>query len=802
MAKHSHGYKVDLGGNGFTTYVHGHRHVIKGGVVQEFCRGDMCHAHNSITGLTPSSKKSVINTKLRDFGAAGKLKRTSINLYPSSAGQLPGTFLEFNVARDVSGTARYAFDIDMEQVLKQSSYGSFLNNNLDPSVKEAVISLTKIVNIEVTRRRVDVEIDDEVIASSRQTGYKTPISEDVKKIRDRKQLDYKNMGSIKEISMGYGYQVRTFTGTDLSVPLDGIYEYGVKMEVEDGIVGFLNQKLRELSTASTGIKGWLEYSSAPKYLDSSGQRFTKSYRNKVKRDYGSTLTPVENAVATYAEILSCVSAPTKGTKVVNTLYPLVNTCGGNMKGVSLAGELIDDLEARIRDSMGSSVHGNSTSTKKNSNSVKSREKTDFNKLTVEKFFSNQTLDVSYQENIGYDFMNISNSGQAGLKVISSDGVRSRTERELNKFSKKSVVSVSEEVESLVGDPQKSSALSNLTLSQETFLTPEIVYAGEFTINTQGDDISRQNTEQYDEAASQLKSTNLNKNNPLYTDSINSLQELLGSSGISILSESENYSGLSEDDGTFFVDDAGIFEETEGFVSKNMEEEAVTEYDDYSKGTEELTSVLAFGLLPASEEDPALPAERYDLAEPENIISSLSVDEVGNMPLQIKSIVLSSESGPKKDWLGGEDSLNSSKFESLYAFNYNTIAQVEVLSYRDLKSGAKEAVWSPLLSSNLRRAEKNPLRCRLRRYSNSKIGVTIDQTLSAPIYDSFFITAGPKVKLLKNRKSNSKTTVSKKMKGYISSQNEVFRNSGTPAIVRTTNPAPKIKGGFFNRYVPK
>jgi len=206
------------------------------------------------------------------------------------------------------------------------------------------------------------------------------------------------------------------------------------------------------------------------------------------------------------------------------------------------------------------------------------------------------------------------------------------------------------------------------------------------------------------------------------------------------------------------------------------------------------SALISGL---SEEERALDLDLFDITSENNVVESMSTKDLKNLPIQIKCLILSRSNSVMQNWLEGEvDS-------DLFDVTYNSIVEVQTLSYRkDSNGNSTISEWSPLTNSDIKKANKQALRCRLANYSNLSFGVEQKQELAAPIIDSQFIISGPRVSSSQN--ANKKSTAQQKDQemGKVNSMIRNNKKTTTPSNAssaigsRTRTSAATMTGGGY------
>jgi len=179
------------------------------------------------------------------------------------------------LSRDADGGSRFMFAFDMRSFLKHNSiYGNLLNRE-SPAIRNQILENAKVREVTLLRRRVkDVKTlnklgsiatgqilfdkaepyESLILTATGPTGVLAERNNSKAVLREA-DLVVSNADSATGI---YYY-----TGQDktMSSVTDGLYQYGVRLDVEDGTTGFLRSITDELVRAREDIKLYLEYAS-------------------------------------------------------------------------------------------------------------------------------------------------------------------------------------------------------------------------------------------------------------------------------------------------------------------------------------------------------------------------------------------------------------------------------------------------------------------------------------------------------------------------------------------------------------
>jgi len=736
----------------------------------------------SKTTLRRSSGESKIapDIRIKDYSSLKSLV-VDTSLVPLSAEETLSPIREFSATQDASGNVSFIFDLDMISALKQTSFGSIFTREIAPAVKSQILLNAKILSMEVIRNRVGTLEKPVVVATASQKGNRSLLKPYKQKIRDRENMvDASTVGTVFEMNMQGPSDIRTFSGTDYSLPTDGKYSYTVKISMSDAIAIYLRAKLGELKSAAKDAADWSEEVSGQNYSNSSRSSFSYIGSRAIRKKYKNKNTPIENALSVYSEIAGDVFAATTSTNIIDMAYPMINSVTGSPKGTSFVATMIRSLENNMTNLLGDQISTSQPSTETGRQPSGASPKA--TPPEFEKTFdaADQLIDAS-QSGTGYVFISRPPSN-SGVNVISKRDYESRLDAEVSAYSDGETVSKPPElIDNTILSDAKISSLVNISKSLPTYLTPSSVVTPDAVFDLVS-------TNKWDKEISQsaVESLRKYKSGTLTTEGF-SLQ-LLGVLGITceILGRKVRTGSAG---GTFAVDsdDQGaIFSTTDDFTSKNIEESDVKCADESEI---EPTNDIADALLPALEAGPETSAAGLDLSlfdntSDEGMLKNLNLKTIRSLPLQIKCLFLSNSTDTKQNWL-------ESNIESL-DISFNSIGRIETLFYGKDSNGNAISEWKPLTQLKLNQAADNSIRCRIKNYSNSELGIGQSDDIAAPIMNSQFVIGGKNIS--KNRDISTNSTP-QKMRDKIEAQNELVRNElvNVGACAETTSaPTGKTK----------
>jgi len=383
-------------------------------------------------------------------------------------------FSDLWLSRDTDGTARFMFAFDKKSFLQRNSVYGWMLERLSESTRNVILNAASVRNMTILRRRVkDVKSLNKL--GSPYTGEilfdkdEPYVSLVMTANGDGNFLNERNGGaaSIREsnllISSGNDdVGIQYYTGQDKTMKLmtDGLYQYGVRIDMEDGIQEHLRKKTAELLHINEDLKLYLDYSMRlgmtkylqevadphikhdnerlASYLETGGHydpiknRFTNRFSEFMEEQHQTPTAPFYQkypwvyAPAKYTEALALISQEAEsalltgenniGTKISKLMAPTSGTPQGIMAVMNLFEILIskyqmltgDDYRNRGRASM--TPHPSNPS----GSSVTSGENIPGVILKCENWFFNDVFDSNVGKTTGFDYLTNMSAPSDGL----------------------------------------------------------------------------------------------------------------------------------------------------------------------------------------------------------------------------------------------------------------------------------------------------------------------------------------------------------------------------------------------------
>ena len=409
------------------------------------------------------------------------------------------------------------FHFDMRKFIRENSaFGSIFDTISNEVAKEQMYLSSKIKKIQITRRRVSktqsidklgTNTNSFLFDSSRNMDRVLVNSYD---LEDGQIEDIENENaSLQEISnLLFSGEVRTFTATDHQMKdiTDGFYQYGVNIEVEDGVITVLNQKLDNLIDAKKEFDLYYSDATSKRYISKDGSfsfLLEKKYKNlarsqrkkqrRLSRRLRSSdieeMYPWNKAIAAFVDAYTTVTTlpgtlPGLPQPVIGKLYSMINPTTGTDGGVFEFNNLLTNLIDQFENTLGSKRTSKQSS--QNNSKAKTRTISRVSSLFTEKKFK-EIHDSNVPRNFGFDFIGKKSRKEQGIKAISFNDLFKRSEEELEMFWKTTDVNTISETlrtEEQGGEltQEEKDGLLDMKTTRLSYFTPANISAGSISVN--------------------------------------------------------------------------------------------------------------------------------------------------------------------------------------------------------------------------------------------------------------------------------------------------------------------------------
>lgn len=492
------------------------------------------------------SKITVSNAKIQDFRNFAEIQRVMLDFNQQKRGingnlatnfNLENTLKQFTKIQSVDyspennlsqftdifssldsdGNVRFLFGAEFINILKTCSKFAKLYDSNNQTFKVESISNTKILNLKLYRRRIKNNIlaYSSVAEQNLEKLNESDPDELILQTKDRSWKNFNDLSdqnaSIREIELIVSDDndyVRYFSGVDKTFKnlSDGVYQYYIELELEDGIIELVKQQLQNLSLAKNQLTEYYNKVSKPtmrKFLlesqdphidspretsnnslitdygyDIVSNKLSQQLINRLIREYGgiqSLSAPWINCVSIFAACLDIFSESIQTNddrrNMINSLYLFLNPNSTNPSIIAKIIELIDYFMSSISRTFDIDLENSYNSSQLSPSSSKTNRS-----FKITKFF-NEVLDTSFLKTYNIDYLSTSANSQNnddGLKVISINQFSERISNEMLKFFNTQTPSINF---SNSGDNSENIKYSYLTPTRLDFANRSVLFSG-------------------------------------------------------------------------------------------------------------------------------------------------------------------------------------------------------------------------------------------------------------------------------------------------------------------------------------
>tara|TARA_Y100000592_G_scaffold100670_1_gene181917 strand:+ start:3057 stop:6632 length:3576 start_codon:yes stop_codon:yes gene_type:complete len=681
---------------------------------------------------------------------------------------------DFWASRDMDNRLNFCFGVDMRALLVKYSQYSKLWENLSKKDKHSLLISKFFKSLTIVRKRVkaidDTNLFDENIPVQKiaKRGYSSPKTGLVTKL------------SI-ELGGAPGYEYCFFSGYDESMRdiSDGFYQYGIKFTFEDTLKKLILKKIRSLETSLKLAKQLYTISTQPQYYNLISDTYTKLYKEEQNDEYFGI---IPDLLSKFNQMYSLVTS-TNSVKKEGFLENLLNISSpntGTPDGLEFIINMIEEFLEKILSifSLKSvSAISDSGTNAYSPSGVKSSKQIAF--LDGETYFG-EIFDASMR-NSGYEYLSYGVQSELpeklGIKRISYLDFEERALAENLKYFTDETAAVPIKLK------YKNKGIqfeSNLIEDKYTFLSPSCIKMPEsgkiitlpFTSpeDPNYDSQSSPVNIQYEALNSfyleiikklligQDAGVLLNKNNTAQSQK-SLLTSVLSAKGLSFgLAATEGIPAkealvqqLIENDGPLVQ---AVIPQLELDEEKQVPPEFVEEpnYNDalffMSNPNNRKDNIKLFEQFPtflkALRGNGFLPLNENDLKGIPNHFKQLITLDPSPEDTGVDTTYLKDNLNFFENNIENIGDLATGKNNFGIFINYFNLVQIEYLEgfiFNNIK-GPHWSKLTPETFSNIKSNDK-PVLCRLRYYTNKKLGVTRDSAVDLPIYDKYFILASMK-----------------------------------------------------------
>ena len=741
-------------------------------------------------------EQKIPNTKIQDFRQKEMISKVQIDFSEADAlyKQKPIDLMKFKKIKFKEGSSWYSsfwatkdkfnrmnfsFATDLKALLMEYSPYSKVWYNLTDQQKHFVITSGFFKDVILVRKRVKAIDNDDYFDENLPVNAIANL--------DWEQGDTGRLFkmSIKPAGASDDYRYCFFSGYDEDIKdvTDGFYQYGIRFTFEDTLKKIIQQKINLVTNSLKPAKEFYSLAIQPQYYNLVSDTYTALFKKEQSDEFYGIFPDL---LADF-DVLYTMMASSKQTPE-NFLENMINICSpssGTPDGLEYVINLVEGFVNNVNSILsmkGTTSNSGDTGGTYDPSGVKSSKKDSF--ITGEIYFKD-IFDAS-DRNRGCDFLNFSGfeeiENNSGLKTITYNVLDARATQENLKYFTDESVSIPL---SLDYNIKGNTLPTDLIKNKHTYLSPSMIKLPEsgqlFTLpfnqpwylQPSPDTIQYKKLNTFyleiikkfllgqdsgmlrPNVSSKLLSNDDVTQKVLLTDVIaakGGSSSLAASFSTEVLEQEEQL--LENDEGTPLQVQPELEKDEEKILQPQIIDEpnfndallflsdangnSTTQnfFTQFSRFIERIkgTSTPKNGLI-------QLPIQLNDLKGIPNHYKQLFVQQANaaaflNTDLIKDNLNLASLI---QDGASLED-LKAKQFYFGIFMNYFNLVKIEYLY--DFKSTVCDETWVELNSTTFSNAAdtNKALLCRMKYYSNEKLGVELDAKIQLPIFDQYFILA--------------------------------------------------------------
>jgi hypothetical protein len=565
---------------------------------------------------------------------------------------------------------------------------------------------------------------------------------------------------------------------------DGLYQYGITLEIVDGNIVWMQEKIKEISSFIVELKKYESSLQIPSNFNFKTRHLSESYKRSLKKKYDKKplTSPWNKATMIFFDILENFSNKSiDEVKLIKTFNLFLNPITANIETVGMAVKILEQLLGQLESvsmqygvvSLGKTPLGSSGKIKSSSRRP----------ITISiKEFGRESYDSNIPKENGASFIldnkeMIKKSLLGGTITLSGQEFKNRIKLETEKYFTSR-------------EPNLTNNLSVKT-TEMSFLAPAMISAGREQINLIDKSASLLDGNKFSSLMNNLKAPEKGdtlqsalalqnssilidapvqkRDNPLKTNTI-----IKGGIGTANHSEAEPHTPSEPRDDFQLLKNKIISKEIDTENNKDLFSARIFDINkknnifdlfdrkiemsetlNTSKDTvkQELTlsgdsrNKNTFEFFKTNEKNIPLGTQ----IGVENITAKSGIEKLSQAPNQIKSLAISNVSPTAINFkwdLGPIDAAKSPNNLLSFFYNYKFLAKVEYLfGYEksiDDKRQIKSPIWRKMTEEAYDLNIGKRLFCRNERYEDSDLEILKEKTLEVEIYHKFFflIPEGP------------------------------------------------------------
>ena len=740
----------------------------------------------------------IFNFKTQDLRVFDRIDQLQIDISPNESQFKANYVSDLYLGRTIAGGSSFVFNFDhLDFLVNNSKFGKLLEK-APKDLRRQLLTLSPITTLTLTRERVrqirgqnsilssdlrehDFDTQDVpyvVVTSADQDGalvqslrYSFGGENSQKYIQVNASEEQPNdlllTGKIEQINVERVGERRTFAGIDQDVSrkTDGLYQYGLKIRVFDGVSTYVENKAKELESSIEAMTRYVDILQLPGNYDPLTNSFTQTFINNFGRGGANLVRPWMASIAIFVDIVGLVTSigvqekSSLSANLYSCLDPNVSTIAINTRFLNQMREMLQKLNSLIGKNR--ELH---TRNKSSSYQVSSQ----FRTLAVETKFA-EVFDATVPKTTSFNYLETSDNFQNEVLRIKAADLNNRVNMEIDRYSEELFTQdeLNSNFDFLTGDE----ATALISDNPDFYIAPKNFFVGGTSI-----DLLSQNKDSLD-----FITTTAVIQNILYSpsskgattepdkDTIETLgyvgkgsskERLKGIKNLYVSAATNNnifVNSLNIDFNLSLQDEATTSSEqyigkNNGFSTdtKTIESSTTkTEKQEFADAISVIQSVIAINNISFDNAKKLTSTPLQDISfnlksennfinkkiRPTSKDSAASAERLASLPTQIKKLTLNRGNiykGASADLVSNEDSKNDG-----FIYNFGMLRQIEYLNgYQN--NFIKAPRWTHLTQQVLD-SSREPLICRIRKINNPDVNIGSYEAMdNIPVNNEYFI----------------------------------------------------------------
>lgn len=350
---------------------------------------------------------------------------------------------EIMISRSPNGQSNFSFGLDFYKIMKDNSpYGAYFSSFND-RFKEECIQFSFIRSVKIFRRRIKNNIKKTNLETSYELeAFDQNEPEEIIAISaDNNWKQFKNLNNFREIDpeLSNDYpNIRFFTATDNNIinKTDGLYQYGIEIDIYDGTLEFIKNKIQRLNDAKVVLIRYYNDCILSDNYNIPSDKFTRKFILETNLKYSSNPmnSPWNIASSVYIDILQMFSSVTDIATTRQIILNYLRPENANPNSITKVIELIEYLVSCISKTANLSVESASTSNLDVNGSMSASNR-DSKVFKIVNYFNNY-FNANIDKNFGVDVLSdstVTNINSNGLSKFTASKLNDRVILERRKY---------------------------------------------------------------------------------------------------------------------------------------------------------------------------------------------------------------------------------------------------------------------------------------------------------------------------------------------------------------------------------